>query len=118
MNRIRKAVTASMIVLAGATVISTSTAISAQATPLGCAAGYLALGAAAAGAPAATTGVGAAAVVLGASSATAVIFDQCEMMKDGQVIDIPAGATCYSIHDRSKRVACPSQARVYKGEMA
>ncbi|MEV5651445.1 hypothetical protein AB0L57_24615 [Nocardia sp. NPDC052254] len=106
-----------MIVLAGATVYTATTTATAQATPLGCAGGYLGLGAAAASAPAATTGVGAVAVLLGASSATAVIFDQCDMLKDGQVIDIPAGASCYALDNPKKAVACPSQAKVYKNGM-
>lgn len=114
MNRIRKAVAASSIVLAGAALGSVSTTSVAQATPLGCTAGYLALGASALSAPAATTGVGAGAVLLGASSATAVIFDQCEMFEEGQVIDIPAGATCYAIDTRAV-VPCPTRAPVYTG---
>lgn len=120
MNHFRQAIAASMIVLGGATVSATLTAAPAQATTLGCAAGFLGLGAAGAAAPSAvaTGGLTTVGVLLGASSATAVIFDQCPMLEEGQVIDIPANATCVSL-DTQQRVACPSRAGVYKqGEVA
>lgn len=105
MNLLRKAVAASSIVLAGAT-ISVATPVTAQANPLGCSVGFMTLGAATFTNPP-------AAALLTAGAGTAAIFDQCEMMpKEGVVMDIPAGARCVDLHDHNKTVPCPQRARV------
>ncbi|MFI1463818.1 hypothetical protein [Nocardia carnea] len=114
MNLFRTIIAASSIVLAPVA-ITMAVPGAAQATPLGCTAGFLGLGAAAAGSAGGVTTVPS---LLAAGGATAVIFDQCPMMpKEGQVMDIPAGATCVALDNPKNRVPCPSKARVYPGQM-
>lgn len=91
-----------MVFVLAPVAITAAVPTAAQATPLGCAGGYLGLATAAAGS---AGGVTALPSVLAAGTATAVIFDQCEMMpKEGEVMDIPAGATCVAIDNPDKRM--------------
>ena len=108
MNLFRTIIAASTIALAPVA-ITMAVPNAAQATPLGCTAGFLGLCAAAAGVTAVPS-------VLAAGSATAVIFDQCPMMpKEGEVGDVPAGATCVALDNPKDRVPGPSKVRVYPG---
>lgn len=106
MKRTLKLITAAAVVLAP----TLGAMPTAQATPLGCASGFLTLGA---GAATSMTGAGVPVALLTAGAGTAAIFDQCEMMpEEGVVMEIPPGAVCVDLNQRDRQVPCPAQARV------